>query len=264
MVFLNNGSGALGGFFAPNPAAVFTGGSNSISPTSSLALGDVDGDGRADLAILRPPTSNPGGISVMVFLNNGSGALGGFFAPNPAAVFTGGSNSISPTSSLALGDVDGNGRADLGILRPPSSNPGGISVLVFLNSGAGALGGFFAPNPAAVFTGGSNSISPTSSFALGDVNGDGRADLGILRPPASNPGGINVMVFLNSGGGALGGFFAPNPATVFTGGSNSISPTSSLDLGDVDADDQADLAILRPPSSNPGGINLFVFLNTSP
>jgi hypothetical protein len=33
------------------------------------ALGDVDGDGRADLAILRPPTTNPGGINVMVFLN---------------------------------------------------------------------------------------------------------------------------------------------------------------------------------------------------
>jgi len=161
-----------------------------------MALGDVDGDGRADLAILRPPTSNPGGISVLVFLNNGS-ALGGFFAANPAGVFTGGSNSISPTSSMALGDVDGDGRADLGISRPPTSSPGGISTMVFLNNGS-ALGGFFAPNPATVFTGGSNSITPTTSFDLGDVNADSHADVAFLRPPTSNPGGISVLVFLNT------------------------------------------------------------------
>ena len=174
--------------FATTPAATFTSGTVGISSASSFALGDIDGDGKIDLAILQPPTSSPGAINLAVFLNNGSGATGHFFATTPAATFTSGTVGISTTSSFALGDVDGDGKVDLAILQPPTSSPGAINLAVFLNNGSGATGHFFATTPAATFTSGTVGISTTSSFALGDVDGDGKVDLAILQAPNQQPG----------------------------------------------------------------------------
>jgi hypothetical protein len=68
-VFLNNGTGATGHFFATSPAATFTSGTFGINTNSSFDLGDVDGDGKVDVAILQPPGSSLGGINLAVFPN---------------------------------------------------------------------------------------------------------------------------------------------------------------------------------------------------
>ena len=235
-VFLNNGSGASGHFFATTPAATFTSGTVGISTTSSFALGDVDGDGKVDLAMLQPPTSSPGAINLAVFLNNGSGATGHFFATTPAATFTSGTVGISTTSSFALGDVDGDGKVDLEMLQPPTSSPGAINLAVFLNNDSGAAGHFFATTPAATFTSGTVGVSTTSSFALGDVDGDGKVDLAILQPPTSSPGAIDLPMFLNNGTGAARRCFATIPALTFTSGTVGVNKNASFDLGDVDGD----------------------------
>ncbi|MGI4869678.1 MAG: beta strand repeat-containing protein, partial [Janthinobacterium lividum] len=196
-VRLNDGTGNFTPLATnPDPAV-------GSAPTS-VALGDVDGDGDLDFL-----TANNGSSTVSVRLNNG---MGSFTAPatnpNPAV----GNGPLS----VALGDVDGDG--DLDVL---TANYGG-TVSVRLNDGTG---NFTAPatNPDPAVG------SVPISIALGDVDGDG--DLDVLT---ANYGDNTVSVRLNDG---TGNFTPPatNPDPAV--GSAPIS----VALGDVDGDGDLDL-----------------------
>ena len=97
--------------------------------------------------------------------------------------------------SVAIGDLNGDGRADLAVAN---SGSGTVGVLL------GQAGGTFAA-AATYSSGGSNPMS----VAIGDLNGDGRADLAV-----ANYGSGNVGVLL----GQAGGTFAA-AATYSSGGS---------------------------------------------
>ena len=96
---------------------------------------------------------------------------------------------------MAIGDLNGDGRADLAVANSDSGN---VGVLL------GQAGGTFAA--AATYSSGG---SYPSSVAIGDLNGDGRADLAV-----ANAGSGNVGVLL----GQAGGTFAA-AATYGSGGS---------------------------------------------
>jgi len=116
----------------------------------SVAIGDVNGDRRPDLAILHFGTSD-----VTVLLGNGVHE----FRPAPGSPFTAGSD---PTN-LALGDVDGDGVLDVAVSNLSSND------ITLLTSGGSSTAGRMTRRLAA-------GRSPRE-VALGDLNGDGRADL---------------------------------------------------------------------------------------
>lgn len=90
-------SAAPGPFtFNPAPGSPFPAGDGP----DTLALGDVNGNGRPDLAVV-----NRDSDSVRVLLGNGDGTFG---AAGDFAVGDG-------PESVAIGDVDGNGRPDLAV-----------------------------------------------------------------------------------------------------------------------------------------------------
>jgi hypothetical protein len=151
-VFLGNGDGTF------QAARTFAAG---IEPRS-VAVGEFNGDGRLDLAVagygLRcfdPPDCTdfrPVDETVRVLLGNGDGTF------QAARTFPAGRG----PSSVAVADVNGDGRLDLAV-----ANAGSNNVSVLLGNGDGTF------QAARHFGAG---LGP-GSVAVGDVNGDANLDL---------------------------------------------------------------------------------------
>jgi hypothetical protein len=170
-----------------------------------VASGDVDGDGFDDIIT---GTGQGGGPFVKVFSGADRSLIRSFFAYNPA--FRGG-------VTIAVGDTDNDGRADIA-------------------TGAGPTGGPHAK----VFDGASNSET-MSLFpydinfrggvfvALGDVNGDGRDDL--ITGPGMG-GGPHVRVFNGTTGQSIASFLAyssPSPGFPWASGTRVASYDVNFD-----------------------------------
>jgi FG-GAP-like repeat len=105
-VLLGNGSGS----FSNAPGSPFAVGTK---PTS-VAVADVNGDGKPDIV-----TANSGSNNVSVLFGNGSGS----FSAAPGSPFAVGAN----PASVAVADVNGDGRPDIVTANQGSSN---VSVLL--------------------------------------------------------------------------------------------------------------------------------------
>jgi hypothetical protein len=171
-----------------------------------VAAGDVDGDGFADVI-----TGSGAGRSgeVKVFSGRDGSVLRDMFVF--ARAFTGG-------ISVAAGDVNGDGRADLVV----GSGPGMPAQVRVLNANDGSTLRAFMPY--GVFFGG-------VWVAAGDVTGDGFAD---IVTGAGAGGGPHVLVVNGVTGAVALGFFAFDPA--FTGGAR-------VAAGDVNGDGRADVIV---------------------
>lgn len=178
-VFSGRTGQELLGLMAYDPG--FTGG-------MTVAAGDVDGDGRAELVTA---AGSGGGPHVRVFRSDGS-ELMGFFAYDPG--FGGGVR-------VAAADVTGDGRADI---VTAAGAGGGPHVKVFDGATGTEVRSFYAYDPG--FTGGVN-------VAAADVNGDGVAE---VVTGAGAGGGPNVKMFDGLTGAESASFLAYDPG--FTGG----------------------------------------------
>jgi hypothetical protein len=130
------------------------------SGPSSVTLGDVNGDGKPDLAIANGNYDNK--FSVGVLLGNGNGMF------QWEQTFA-----VGKPVSLALGDVNGDGKPDLAVaidFSPYSDgNFGAVSVLLGNGDGRYQAQQTFAAG-----------IHP-SSVTIGDMNGDGKSDLAVAN-----------------------------------------------------------------------------------
>lgn len=193
---------ASGGFGA---ITTYTAGSKP----SELILRDINGDGRLDIVTANRNGGGAGSASVLL------GIAGGGFAAKADYVTGNG------PSSLALGDVNGDGLLDL---VTANAGPGASTVSVLLGIGSGVFG------PKMDYpTGG---FFPTG-VALGDVNGDGRLDIATSNPGGS--GGNTASIFL----GLVGGGFSTS--TNYTTDREPVG----VALGDLDGDNRLDLVTVN-------------------
>jgi hypothetical protein len=193
----------------------------------AVALGDVNGDGRLDLAV-----ANANDDTVSVLLN--TTAPGGPITFAAQQTFATGH---SPRS-VVLADVNGDGRPDLVV-----ANANDDTVSVLLNTTApGAAASSFAPRVDFLVG------NCPDSVAVADVNGDSRPDLVVV-----NRYSFNVMVLENiTTQGADVPRFTP-PQTFAVG----LEPVS-VAVGDFNGDGRPDLAV-----ANLSDDTVSVLLNTT-
>ena len=128
---------------------------------TSIAVGDLDGDGRLDLV-----ATNPQVDTADVLMGNGGGLM------VPGTPLATGDNPVA----VEIGDLDGDGRADILVVNENSHD-----VSVF----RGEPGGGFEP-PVRLPSG-----SGPRAVAFADLDGDGRKDLLV-----ANGGGSDISILM--------------------------------------------------------------------
>lgn len=202
--FRNDGTGS----FVEPPTSVVAGGvhpsEGGLNFPLEVAVVDVDGDGRLDVAYLHA------GLDAAVSFSRSLG--GGEFGDREAVW-------VSPAGtpvSFAFGDTNGDGAVDFAILTPDGGG-------VVLAKGAG--GGAFE-TPVQIAAGGA--VADSGKVTGGDANGDGLADFWCAGPGDSGP----AAVLLRNLGAANGTVFEVVPV--------SYDPSPAVVVAAADADGDGD------------------------
>ena len=187
---------------------------------TSIAFGDVDGDGRDEVGFTRRSTSN-----ARYWILDDAGA--GFRVLHDGGNRWGSGNYAT---GIAFGDVDGDGRAEVGLARRATGN---ARYWIFddANSGFNTL-----------HEGGTNwgSGNYATGIAFGDVDGDGLAEVGISRKARQN---ARYFILRRSGGSFR---------TLHEGGNKWGKDyyATSIAFGNIDDDARAEVGVTRYARSN--------------
>lgn len=176
----------------------------------SITTGDLDGDGKPDLAVANGITN-----TVSVFRNTSASGNISFAAKMDYA--TG-----NVPTGVAIGDLDGDGKPDMAVANSSSN-----TISVFRNT---SISGSISFASLVDFTVGNNPYST----AIADLNGDNKPDLAAMNSAVSG----TVSTFQNNG---TSGNVSFAPAVDYPTGSFS----QSMATGDLDGDGKPDLAIMN-------------------
>ena len=246
VLLLGNGDGT----FQPAIPVTGTGGGDGVM---SIAVADVNGDGKPDLVLANECPAQGCQIvyvpdvavswqdgAVGVWLGNGDGTF------QPAVSYDSGGQ--VPTS-LAVADLNGDGKLDIVVANFCPYDPGnhGFACQIGLYSTVGELlgngDGTFQP----VQMSGSGGYY-TDSLAIADFDGDGTADVAVGsredKWPDQSTGSVEVLVF-NGGGGFQ--------ATVPNVNAGELSVAEAYLNGDG-----------KPDLVAGDGTGAYIFINTTP
>jgi len=202
----------------------FTGGRSYKvdSGAKSIATGDVDGDGKADIVVTALLTGR-----VTIFRN--TSVRGAISLAGPTVITLGGS-----PDKLVIGDLDADAKADIAITDGNNKkliilkNVGSTGAISFLNDTSYSCGLY---NPTGV--------------ALGDIDGDGKVDLAVSTTDAKTLNMTQqypVVAFKN----------ASSPGSIaFQSGYNYYAGYSlfTIALNDMNGDGKPDMIVADPASA---------------
>ena len=175
---------------------------------SAIAIGDFNGDGKPDIAVL-----NSGSNNVSILLNNGDGTF------QTAKNFNAGGR----FQTIVAADFNADGKLDLALFQPGDGNSVVGAVSILFGNGDGTLQ---APKLASL------SIS-SAGMAAADFNGDKKADL-ILSNADPTTGNIIIEILAGNGDGTF-----KAAQTVLSGAGG-----TSVSVADFNNDGKLDLAVV--------------------
>ena len=242
--FLYQGSANLGG----SMAQAFGGADWSVEGGqageelgwSVSAAGDVNGDGFGDVIVGSPEwngsLTDQGMVQVWLGSPAGLATASGWDTESNAA------NAELGAAVASAGDVNGDGYQDV-LVGVPNYSGAGVSgggrALLF-HGGATGVGVIASTTINGTLA---DELLGSAVAGLGDVNGDGYADVAVGSPEYNDDGRVRIY----HGGGS--GADAIADATL-DGGADALFGTSVAGPGDVNRDGYADLLVGAPGHSN--------------
>ena len=186
--------------------------------SEAVAVGDINNDSRNDVVVVSSfVIGETNGLCV--FLQNESGA----FAPK--VIYPCSSN----PSSVAIGDVNNDGKKDVVVANSNADNVG-----IFIQNNTGTL------NTLVLYP---VCVQP-DSIKIGDVNNDGKNDVVV-----SNYGSDSISVLLQNAGGTL------DPQLTYAIASYG---NNKIDIGDINNDGRKDVVVMRGKKSGIANIATFI------
>ncbi len=197
------------------------------SGPTSVGIGDIDGDGKPDLAVTNGANGGNNSVSVL----RSTSTTGAISFASKVDFFA-----ASNPTSVAIGDIDGNGKVDLAITQ----GDGGDIAVLRNTSTSGTIS--FATR--VVLGGGPGNYS----VSIGDIDGDGKPDLAIANLLFAG-GGVSLFRNTSSSG-----------TISFAGRVDFVSGKfpKSINMGDIDGDGKPDLAVANSTTNT-----VSLFRNTS-
>ena len=214
---------------------------DSLPTVGSMASGDVDGDGLADLFLGVSGHDEPSSDAGALVLVTGDDLASGDGPDLASFLVTGDGPSEHLGQAVAVGDLDGDGHADLVASQPDEDAPsrGAGQVRVFLDLTATEIG------QADWTIEGTNREAACGSSVrvVTDMDGDGKDELVVGAPgddTGAAEGGV-VALFL---GGELGVVALEDArARIYGTSSNDRVGQQASPAADVDGDGDADIAV---------------------
>jgi hypothetical protein len=221
-VLLNNGSGAFG-------TAVTYATNGWLAP--AVAVADVNGDGKPDIVVSNNCASDPGNAScstdgnVAVLLGNGDGTFHAAVAYDSGGFLA---------QSVAIADVNGDGKPDLMVVNRYGSTPDGSgdgTVAVLLSNGDGTFQAAVNYDTGAL---------QSEAVAVADVNGDGKPDLvvanmcqvGTCDLVGDESGSVSILLGMGDG-----------TFTETTNYRSGTYGTNAVAVADINGDGKLDIAV---------------------
>ena len=191
------------------------------------AVADMNGDGKPDLLVINYSGMTNGNGSLAVFLGKGDGTFkavrtydsGGFYS-----------------ESVAVGDLNGDGKPDVVVGSSCNSGCGSIRsvVRIMIGIGDGTV------RPAGIYTTGGRSYSSGEGSSLpiiiADVNGDGKPDVLVVNQTNKAYGDGKVGVLIGNGDGTF------KPVVVYDTGAFGAG---SFAVADLNGDGKLDMAVVN-------------------
>ena len=245
------------GFFTPYyDNSCYVSGSNLLKPQANIpitgtssphngprhtAMGDMDGDGKADLVVSTYDTINAGHSAVFVYRNISANGQILYASPVICTSAPGGTN-------VKLADLDGDGRLDIIVA---CSGSGVVSCIRNTTTAVGALS--FATKKEVY------PLSGTPEVAIADFDGDGRMDIAAVSYATATVKIFhNEMTSVPTGAFPTDFFGAYAAFDSFSVGSYSGAYPGSIFAADFDGDGKVDIV-----TSNTYDASVSVLRNTS-
>ncbi|MFO1471529.1 MAG: FG-GAP repeat protein [Turneriella sp.] len=174
-IFHSAGSSGVGITAAGSATVIISGETTNTYFGNSIATGDINGDGYADVVVGAPNyTTNTGRI--YVFQSSGGTGVTATAASSAGTIITGEGTNNKFGNGLAVGDITGDGFADVVSGAPLYSSSTGRAY-IFHSGGGTGVGVTAASSASSIITGEGINNQLGYSVTLGDITGDGYADL---------------------------------------------------------------------------------------